>query len=122
MTDPDALARWVLPEGATEPQVEIDPHPGGEFRISMRTRTGEDVLLSGTFREVDAPRRLSYTYRRSERDGDDRQTVVDLILSPLGELTELIVDQGGFSCEARRSAQERGWCRSLDRLTELLER
>ena len=51
-TDPDRMRRWM---GRT---VDLDPRPGGAFRIDYN---GEDIA-SGTYVEVDPPRRVVFTW------------------------------------------------------------
>lgn len=118
-TEPDELAKWWGPKGFTAPRVEIDLRVGGRYRITMQPPEGDLFHLSGEFREVDPPGRLAYTFRWEEPDRDDRKTVVTLSLADLGEATELIVDQGVFATEGRRSLHEQGWTETLDRLQEL---
>jgi uncharacterized protein YndB with AHSA1/START domain len=118
-TEPDELARWWGPTGFTAPGVEVDLRVGGRYRIAMQPPEGDLFHLSGEFREVDPPTRLAYTFRWEEPDPDDRETVVTLSLGDLGGATELIVDQGFFASEGRRSLHEQGWTEALDRLHEL---
>jgi uncharacterized protein YndB with AHSA1/START domain len=39
-TDPKQLARWFPPEGFTSPRCEVDPRPGGVFRVDMKAPDG----------------------------------------------------------------------------------
>jgi uncharacterized protein YndB with AHSA1/START domain len=119
---PDQLARWWGPSGFTAPSLELDPRVGGKYRITMQPPEGELFHLSGAFREVEPPSRLSYTFRWEEPTPDDRETVVTLTLSDVDDATALIVDQTGFATEERRSLHERGWTESLERLHELVAR
>jgi uncharacterized protein YndB with AHSA1/START domain len=118
-TEPDELAKWWGPKGFTAPSVEVDLRVGGRYRIAMQPPDGDLFHLSGEFREVDPLARLVYTFRWEEPTPDDRETVVTLSLGDLGEATELIVDQGLFASEERRSLHEQGWTEALDRLQEL---
>ncbi len=59
--------RWLFatPAGQME-RVEIDPRVGGTFTIVER-RGSEEALHSGTYVEIDRPRRLAFHFT-SERD------------------------------------------------------
>jgi len=118
--EPVELAKWWGPKGFTAPGVEVDLRVGGSYRIAMQPPSGELFYLSGEFREVDPPTRLTYTFRWEDPDPSDRETLVTLTLGDLGESTQLIVDQGIFATEARRALHEQGWTEALDRLQELI--
>lgn len=65
-TDPKQLARWFPPEGFTSPRCEVDPRPGGVFRVDMKGPdappfNGAVFPGPGTFREVVPNKRLVFT-------------------------------------------------------------
>ena len=51
---------------------------------------------------------------------DDRDTTVTLTLEDRGEETSLLLTQGEFATEERRTLHERGWTESLERLKQVL--
>jgi uncharacterized protein YndB with AHSA1/START domain len=55
------IKRWFSPEGCSVPEAEVDLRPGGIFALPMQLPTGEDHRVRGTFDEVSAPDRLSFT-------------------------------------------------------------
>ena len=121
-TEPDELAKWWGPRGFTAPSIELDLRVGGTYRIAMQPPDGDLFHLSGEFREVDPPARLSYTFRWEPPDRDDQETVVTLSFEDLGESAELLFEQGVFATESRRALHEQGWTDALDRLEELMSR
>lgn len=121
-TTPDEVARWWGPRGFTAPSVDLDPRPGGRYRIAMRPPEGEIFHVSGEFREVTPPSRLAYTFRYEEPDPDDRENLVTVSLRERGRATEVDVIQGPFVTEERRALHETGWTESLERLEELFAR
>src|SRR6267378_2175327 len=61
-TDPVQLACWADPEpGDAVP--EVDLRIGGRYEIAMRRPDGVVHRVVGTYREIDPPRRLVYTWR-----------------------------------------------------------
>ncbi len=120
--DPDELAAWWGPRGFTAPQVELDARVGGRYRIAMRPPGGDPFHVSGEFREVAPPTRLVYTFRWEEPTPDDRETLVALSLAERDGATALVVEQGVFATQERRSLHVNGWTETLDRLEELLAR
>ncbi|MFF5313718.1 SRPBCC family protein [Streptomyces massasporeus] len=121
LTDPRELTRWWGPDGFTIPSVESDLRPGGAYRIAMRPPEGELFYLVGEFLEVEPPERLVYTFRWEDPDPEDRETVVTLSLHDIDAArSELVLDQGDFASERRRSLHEEGWSQGLGKLGELL--
>lgn len=120
LTDPEQLASWWGPTGFTVPDVEFEPRVGGGYRIAMQPPDGDLFHLSGEFREVDPPVRLSYTFRWDPPDPDDRETVVTLCIDEREAGAEVALTQGGFATPARLALHEGGWTESLDRLEQLL--
>ena len=120
LSDPGELAKWWGPRGFTAPSVEFDPRVGGSYRIAMQPPDGDLFHLSGEFREVDPPARLAYTFRWDPPDPDDRETLVTLSLRDRGERTAVLLTQGGFATQERRTLHEEGWSESFARLEQVL--
>ncbi len=120
LTDPELLARWWGPSGFTVPEVEFEPRVGGSYRIAMQPPDGDLFHLSGEFRQVDRPARLSYTFRWDPPAPDDRETVVTLSIHEREAGAEVQLTQGGFVTPGRLALHERGWTESLERLQQVL--
>jgi uncharacterized protein YndB with AHSA1/START domain len=118
--DSGELAKWWGPEGFTAPSLEFDPRVGGTYRIEMQPPEGEPFYLSGEFREVDPPARLTYTFVWEEPDPDDLETLVGLSFRDLGESTEVALTHGPFKTEARRALHRDGWTDCFDKLGRLI--
>jgi uncharacterized protein YndB with AHSA1/START domain len=121
MTEPASVVQWWGPRGFSTPDVELDPRVGGGYRYSMQPPDGELFHLSGSFLDVEAPARLSYTFAWEEPDPDDRETIVTVSLAEAGDATEVSVTQGVFATEARLALHRDGWTDSLDKLRELFQ-
>jgi uncharacterized protein YndB with AHSA1/START domain len=121
LVTPAELARWWGPRGFSTPEADLDPVPGGVYRLTMQPPEGAAFHLSGEFLDVEPPGRLSYTFRYEEPDPDDRETVVVLTLTAADDGTEVSLSQGPFATEARRELHRTGWTESLERLRALAE-
>lgn len=118
--DPEQLAAWWGPHGYTARNVHFEPRLGGEYRIEMKPPEGDVFFLSGTFREVDPPACLAYTFVWDPPDPDDRETTATLAFQDLGGETRVEFTQGVFATEARRALHAEGWSDSFERLEEFL--
>jgi uncharacterized protein YndB with AHSA1/START domain len=116
LTEPAELATWWGPRGFTTPEIVLDLAVGGGYRFTMQPPDGDVFHLAGQFRDIDPPSRLAYTFRWEEPDPDDRETVVRLSLSAVGESTKLSLWQGEFATGPRLALHRRGWTESLDKL------
>jgi len=118
LTEPELYARWMGPEGSSVTVDELQPTEGG--RLAFRVRMGDDgpeFGLHGTYREVDAPRRLVHTWAM---DGDDSVSTVTFDLFPHDDGTRLVLTHVDLVDEADREQNEGGWRHQLDRLERLL--
>jgi uncharacterized protein YndB with AHSA1/START domain len=104
-TDPDLITRW-LAETAT-----LDARPGGVFGLDV---AGNPVR--GEFVEVDAPRRVVFTWGvEGEAGMPPGSTTVEVVLAADGEDTVVTLTHRGLTGDFRRSHEE-GWRRRLDAL------
>ena len=115
-TDPERYRRWQGNDA------ELDPRPGGAFRVTMSGRT--KTVVRGQFVEVDPPRRLVVTWGGAEADWyldglrlPPGGTTVELVFVPDGDGTILRLRHSGLSTTAMREFHTWGWDLSLDRLS-----
>ena len=120
-TDPSELATWWGPQGFKVLGVNFEPRVGATYRIEMQPPDGDPFWLTGQFREVDPPARLSYTFVWEDPDPDDVETVVELSFRGVDGSTEVAFTQGHFKTEARLRLHRDGWTDSLDKLEQRLE-
>lgn len=118
-TDPKLLRQWWGPPGFTLPEVEIDPRPGGRYRFKMVSGEGNVLWLAGTFREVQAPERLVYTWSWEQGDMAGVETLVTISFIASGNVTEIQILHEGLPSPAARDAHNAGWSGCLSRLEEL---
>lgn len=111
LTDPALLAEWLLPV------VDLALEPGAAFRFLAPAQPGWDGVVNCRLREIEAQRKLSYTWVVGEID-----TVVTFTLTPNDAGTRLSIAQAGFKPGQRQNfaGARYGWKMMGDRLLELL--
>ena len=114
-TDPDHLAKWFGPAGATAPSVTVHAVEGGAWRICIRDSDGVEHWASGGYVEVTAPERLVFSFAWDEsRESED--TLVTIAFADRDGKTEMTFHQSGFVTDASRDGHVDGWRGSFDDL------
>lgn len=118
--DPQVAGEWLFrtPDGELV-RVEIDPRPGGRYRIVER-RGGEEVIHTGTYEAVERPQRLVFTLRVPKYSDNEERVAIDI--APQGEGCALTLSQTRAP-DAPASAEqiERGWGKLLEALAAIVE-
>ncbi len=118
--DPEQLVMWWGPAGLSVVDHDIDVRVGGAWRTTIRSKAGDDYTMSGVYREIEAPRRLVFTWAW-ERDGErGHETVVTIDLAGDNTRTELTFLQEIFDSEDMRDSHQEGWQSSFDCLAAFL--
>ncbi len=119
--DPDALARWLPPDGFTGRVHEMDARVGGRYRMSFTNfTTGKESAFGGEYRELVPGQRLRYgdSFEDPSLPGDIEVTV-QLKAVPSG--TEIQIVQSGLPDVIPPDACYLGWQQSLQNLARLVE-
>lgn len=131
-TDPKLVAQWWGPQVFTNPVCELDPRPGGKIRIVMRGPANSDFdsdfPMTGTFKEVEAPRRLVFTSEAfmDGQSGPQIESLTTVTFSEQGSKTEVtlhvVVVKSTPAASGALDGMEAGWTQSLDKLSNLVGR
>ncbi|HEX6998359.1 MAG TPA: SRPBCC family protein [Gammaproteobacteria bacterium] len=119
--DPDAMAKWLPPNGFTGKVHEMDARVGGSYRMSFTNfTTGKAHSFGGRFLELEPNRRISYTdaFDDPGLPGEMRTTVT---LEQVSVGTEIHIVQEGVPEAIPREACYLGWQESLTLLAKLVE-
>lgn len=115
LTDPVLLAQWLLPVA------DLKLETGAAFTFQAPPQPGWDGVVNCRLREVEARRKLSYTWVVGEID-----TIVTFTLTPTsgGAGTRLSLVHSGFKPEQKQAfgGARYGWRMMVGRLVEALER
>lgn len=99
----------------------MDLSVGGTYRIGMRRYSGGPVVtVSGTFLEVDPPRRLTYTWRWQNAFERMPITRVTVQFVAEGETTILILTHGRIPDASVCLQHRSGWAAALERVARVL--
>ncbi|MCC7307120.1 MAG: SRPBCC domain-containing protein [Acidobacteria bacterium] len=116
-TKPEHLTKWWGPNNFTLPFCELDFRVGGRCRFCMRSPAGEDHWVWGEYREIERPKRLSFTWNRVDANGSIwNSTIVKLTFADAGGKTKFTLNQTLFDTTADRDDHNGGWTQCLERL------
>jgi uncharacterized protein YndB with AHSA1/START domain len=117
----DAIAKWLPPNGFTCSVHQMDPKPGGSFRMSFRNfTTGQSHSFGGKYLELVPNQRIHYTdtFEDPNLPGEIRVTVT---LKGVSVGTEVNIVQEGLPEILPVEACYLGWQESLRNLARLVE-
>jgi uncharacterized protein YndB with AHSA1/START domain len=119
--DPDAMSKWLPPNGFTGKVHSIEARVGGSYKMSFKNfTTGESHSFGGKFLELVPGERLRYTDRFDDPNlPGEMQTTVTIKQVSVG--VELNVVQEGIPEAIPAEACYLGWQESLTLLTKLVE-
>jgi uncharacterized protein YndB with AHSA1/START domain len=118
--DAEQFRRWWGPAGFTVPELRFDAVEGTDYRIAMQPPEGDVFHIRGTFRTVEPPHRLAFSFVYEEPDPDDQETLVTLTLEAADPGTRVVLDQGPFKTAARVELHRDGWTDTLEQLERSL--
>jgi len=113
LTDPVLLAEWLLPV------VDLKLEPGAAFTFKTQAYPGWDGTVNCRFVQIEAHRKLSYTWVVGDMD-----TVVTFTLTPTASGTRLSLVQSGFRPDQKQNLNgaRYGWKMMSRKLIDLLAR
>ena len=119
--DPDAMAKWLPPNGFTGKVHHMDAKVGGSYKMSFTNFTsGKSHSFGGTYRELVPGERLCYTDKFDDPNMPG-EMVTTITLKKVSCGTELNVVQEGVPGFIPPEGCYLGWQESLILLTKLVE-
>lgn len=117
-TDPEKVKRWIGPGEAQVLRAEGDARTGGRYRWVMKSPTGEEHDVSGTYREVIPNEKLVFTW--AWKSTPERESLVTLTFKNDGGGTLLTLTHEQFFDEDARDRHQQGWNGALEKLEKYL--
>jgi uncharacterized protein YndB with AHSA1/START domain len=119
--EPDAMAKWISPNGFTCTVHHMEPKVGGTYRMSFRNfTTGQSHSFGGKYLELVPNQRLYYTDKFEDPNMPD-EIHVTVTLRPVSVGTEVHIVQAGLPDVIPLEACYLGWQESLANLAKLVE-
>jgi uncharacterized protein YndB with AHSA1/START domain len=119
--DPDAMAKWLPPNGFTGKVHHLEAKVGGTYRMSFTNfTTGHSHSFGGQYLELVPPERIRHTDKFDDASlAGEMQTTVSLKAVSVG--TEVSIVQEGIPEAIPAEACYLGWQDSLVLLAQLIE-
>jgi uncharacterized protein YndB with AHSA1/START domain len=125
-TDAAQFHQWfgaAACHGGLVQSVKLDARVGGRYRLQVRRADGEYYTTVGTYRVVNPPERLVFTWQ-FEKDGsgdefgevEPPEMLVTVEFKAHGQQTELTLTHENFASVESRNGHNEGWTRCLDAL------
>jgi uncharacterized protein YndB with AHSA1/START domain len=119
--DPEAMAKWLPPNGFTGKVHELDARVGGRYRMSFTNfSSGSSHSFGGEYLELVANERIRHTDRFDDPNLPG-QMITTIALKPVSVGTELTIVQEGIPEAIPVEACYLGWQESLTLLAQLVE-
>ncbi|MFO1508837.1 MAG: SRPBCC family protein [Steroidobacteraceae bacterium] len=119
--DPDAMAKWLPPDGFTGKVHQSDARVGGTYRMSFTNfTTGQSHAFGGEYLELVPHERLRYT-DRFEDPGLPGEMITTITITKVSVGVELGIVQEGIPVAIPPEACYLGWQQSLTLLARLVE-
>ena len=119
--DPAMIGRWMFGPAIRDEEVlrlQVDARVGGGFSFLVR-RGGQEIDHVGTYREIDRPRRLVFSWGIEGESRDESRVVIEI--APLESGCELTLTHEMDPKWAEYAARtEAGWTRMLEALDRAL--
>jgi uncharacterized protein YndB with AHSA1/START domain len=119
-TQKDGISQWFAPGKDFKTIIhELDVRPGGRYRVEMQSPDGKNHIVAGTYREVQPPDRLVFSWSW-ETEPQHGETEVTLEFASAQKGTELTLTQRFFPTRSARDEHNKGWDGCLNRLEEFV--
>jgi uncharacterized protein YndB with AHSA1/START domain len=105
--------------GTVDCKASCDLRPGGTFSLVMSSAESSREV-SGTYVEVDRPRKLVFTWNGPLTHNVN--TLVSVELIPHGDETEIVLTHERLPTPAIREGHTKGWRNILDHLADVVSK
>jgi len=116
-TQPEHMARWWGCPAVDSVKVTADLRVGGKYRAVMQLSDGNVHRVTGAYREIVEPDRISFTWAWEDADGNPgHETLVTVTLRAKGDKTEMTLRHAIFETAEACNLHHEGWSTSFERL------
>lgn len=119
----EVVGQWLTPSPDVKLTVlELDFREGGRYRFAYDTPEGQRMLVGGTYRNIEAPTRLVFSWLIEPPDihaGIESQVTVSI--APSADGCHLLILHERFGRADANARHAEGWAGALDQLQRLLQ-
>lgn len=120
-TEPHHVVQWWGPKHHPATQMMMDVRPGGKWRACLRSvEDGKELWMNGTFREINKPERIVFTFMWEEEGERGIETLITISFVEVNGKTEMHFHQAPFQSNTERDGHTEGWMNTFDRLEEMI--
>lgn len=120
-TEPAQLKKWFGPENVKTRDLIADVRVGGQFRWDCRDPEGNEVTISGEYRELQHCKKIVFTWRlEDDEDWKDHSSLVTVEFFDREGGTEIRLTHENLPSEPSRDDHKQGWNSVVDKLEEFL--
>jgi uncharacterized protein YndB with AHSA1/START domain len=106
--DPAGMTEWMCPRPARAVKIMLEPSVGGSLRIDIED-SGFSLYVTGTFVELDRPRRLRFTWSCSAWADPSVQSLVTVTLEDHGAGETMMTIEHEQLPPEELDTHRRGW-------------
>ena len=119
--DPAQFPKWFGPATVVTRSLTADVRVGGRFHWECTDPEGNEVTISGQYREVVPDRKLVFTWRLEEdEDWKDHNSIVTVEFFDQADGTEVRLTHENLPTESSRDDHKQGWNSVLDKLEKFV--
>ncbi len=112
-TDAESMRHWMCPDNIVAADAQLDPRPGGSYRIVMKGPDRE-YEHTGEYLAVEPPSKLVFTWISNSTG--NQPTLVTVELFERGDDCELVLTHERFASAEAARHHRGGWGQIIDRL------
>jgi len=112
-TDPSLIVGWWGPDGMHTPELSLNTEVGGDWRTVMQSPEGRPHIAAGTYREIDPPKRLSFTWAWENDGVRGFESLVEIDFEAVSGGTLMHFRHSGFQTPEDVVSHNKGWTSSF---------
>ncbi|WP_372371196.1 SRPBCC domain-containing protein [Candidatus Uabimicrobium sp. HlEnr_7] len=109
-TQPEKLKKWWhIGNDWSNSIAEVDLRVGGAYRLGMSSKSGQESIVVGVYKEVVVPEKLVFTWNW-DHDQQEQETLVTILLTKLEDnTTHILLKHENFETQEWCDRHEAGW-------------
>lgn len=113
--DPEAMADWMRPGQIVRTVAKVDAREGGRFEVLMH-RAQDSILHTGTYRVIDRPHRLVFTWISPATEQHESLVTVEFVARGEDRTEVRLTHEQLPKNEETLSSHTEGWTTAIERL------